>query len=335
MIDSEIREISRNLGSISYEDSTILITGGAGFLGSWICDSLIQQNAQVICLDNLSSGRLENISHLLDNDHFRFIEHDISIPVDLDEKLDFIFHLASRASPFEFEKFPLDILKSNTYGTLNSLELAKRSNAIMLFTSTSEVYGDAHIVPTPESYQGNVNPVGIRGCYDEAKRVGEAFCMAYVRQFNCDVRIARIFNTYGPRMRSDGYYGRVIPRFIQQANNGDPITIFGDGKQTRSFCYITDQVEGLFRLAGTDNLKGEIVNIGNPEEVTILQLAHNIIVETNSKSPTIFQELPPDDPKRRCPVIEKARDLLEWHPKISLKDGLRRTIYSFNDKHKH
>jgi UDP-glucuronate decarboxylase len=326
MIEEEVNEIIKNLGDISFEEKTVLITGGSGFLGSWICDVLVQQNTKVICVDNLSSGRKENIQHLSSNPNFRFFEHDVSVPFPLKDKIDFVFHLASRASPLEFEKFPLEILKANSLGTLNALEVARKNKARLLFTSTSEVYGDAAVIPTPESYQGNVNPVGIRGCYDEAKRVGEAYCMAYFRQYGTDVRIARIFNTYGSRMRADGHYGRVIPRFLHQALHGEPMTIFGDGSQTRSFCYVTDQVEGLLKFAGIDGINGEVINIGMPNEIAILELAKLVKEVTTSRSEIIFMDLPPDDPKRRCPMIGKAEQYLDWSPKISLKEGLRRTI---------
>ena len=216
IIQRDVKEIIRNLGEISFEDKVILITGGAGFLGSWLCDVLVEQGARVICVDNLSSGLESNISHLLNEENFKFMRHDISEPLKLDEKrVDIIMHLASRASPLEFDKYPIEIIRANTLGTMNMLELARKYGARFLFTSTSEVYGDAEIIPTPETYNGNVNPVGIRGCYDESKRCGEALCMAYLRQYDLDVRIARIFNTYGPRMRADGVYGRVVPRFIK------------------------------------------------------------------------------------------------------------------------
>ena len=249
---------------MSFEDQTVLVTGGAGFLGSWMCEVLIAQNAKVICLDNLASGREQNIEHLKENENFSFLRHDISQPVILDTKVDFILHMASRASPLEFEQFPIQIMKANTLGTWIALGIAKKNKARLLFTSTSEIYGESQIIPTPETYHGNVNTLGIRGCYDEAKRAGEATCMAYMRQHGVDVRIVRIFNTYGPRMRADGYYGRVVPRFIMQALRNEPITIFGDGSQTRSFCYVTDQIEGLLRFIAKDGLKGEVINIGNP-----------------------------------------------------------------------
>ncbi len=335
IIQRDVKEVIRNLGDISFEDKVILITGGAGFLGSWLCDVLIEQGAKVICVDNLSSGLESNISHLLNEENFKFIKHDVSEPLKLDEKkIDIIMHLASRASPLEFDKYPIEIIRANTLGTMYMLELAKKYNARFLFTSTSEVYGNAEVIPTPETYNGNVNPVGIRGCYDESKRCGEALCMAYLRQYDVDVRIARIFNTYGPRMRADGVYGRVIPRFITQALNNEPITIFGDGKQTRSFCYVTDQIEGLLRLAWFDECKGEVVNIGNPNEITILELAEIIKKIAKSNSEIKFYPPMPDDPRRRCPDITKAKNLLKFIPKVELKEGLRKTVKWFTKKYR-
>jgi UDP-glucuronate decarboxylase len=326
MPQSEIRRMIENLSDCDFDEKKVLISGGAGFIGSWISEALLELNAEVICVDNFASGRKENIFHLLKNDHFSLIQEDIITFTDPGEQVDFILHLASRASPFEFDKFPLEILKSNTLGTINLLEIARKHQAKFLFTSTSEIYGDSEVFPTPETYHGNVNSIGVRGCYDEAKRAGEALCMAYLRQYNLDVRIARIFNTYGPRMRHDGFYGRVVPRFLQQALNNEPITIFGDGSQTRSFCYITDQVNGLLKLISRDNLKGEVINIGNPKELTIVDLAKLVLSITNSKSVLDFFPLPPDDPKRRFPDIHKAISLLDWQPKINLEDGLMRMI---------
>jgi len=326
-IAEDVKEIIKNINGISFEDKVVLVTGGAGFLGSWICEVLVEQDAKVICVDNLSSGMESNISHLLNRENFRFIKYDVSKPLNLnEEKIDAIMHMASRASPLEFDKYPIEIIRANTLGTMNMLELARKCNARFLFASTSEVYGDAKVIPTPETYYGNVNPVGVRGCYDESKRCGEALCMAYLRQYDVDVRIARIFNTYGPRMRADGIYGRVIPRFIKQALNNEPITIFGDGKQTRSFCYVTDQIEGLLRLLWVDNAAGEIVNIGNPDEITILELAEVIKKITNSESPIEFYSPQPDDPRRRCPDISKARELLKWEPKVELEKGLTKLV---------
>lgn len=326
---TEVERINRDLGDLYFQDKCVLVTGGAGFLGSWICEALLAQGANVICVDNLSSGLISNISHLLVEDGFKFIEHDISDiskPININQKLDLVIHMASRASPFEFNQYPIEILKANTIGIMASLEVARRHTARFLYTSTSEVYGNPAVVPTPESYNGNVNPIGPRGCYDEAKRCGEAYVMAYRNQHKLDVRIARIFNTYGPRIRWDGIYARAVPRFIAQALHRKPITIFGDGTQTRSFTYVTDQIEGLLRLASIDAASGAVVNIGNDRETSILELAKMVLELTNSESDMIYQKLPDDDPLRRCPDITRARELLGWRPRVSLEDGLRHTI---------
>lgn len=322
----ELTIIYKNLSNISFEDERVLVTGGAGFLGSWICEVMIDNGAHVLCIDNFSSGQLTNIQHLMDNEQFHFIEHDISVPLQIDTPVDYVFHMASRASPFEFEHYPIQILKANTLGVLNALGIAKKHKAKVLFTSTSEVYGNPDIVPTPETYHGNVNCIGLRGCYDEAKRCGEAYVTAYHRQHHLNTRIARIFNTYGPRIRMDGIYGRVVPRFIEQALNSEPLTVFGDGSQTRSFTYITDQIEGLLRLAAFDAAEGQVINIGNTNEITVLELAKKVIDHTNSKSVISFHPLPEDDPLRRNPDITKAREVLGWEPKASLNYGLMRTI---------
>jgi UDP-glucuronate decarboxylase len=322
---SEAEMVSRNLGDISFRDQRVLVTGGAGFLGSWMCDALSFQGADIICLDNLSSGRRSNISHLMQSDQFQFLEHDISEPVSLDE-IDLVVHMASRASPFEFDHYPIEILKANTIGLMNSLEVARKNDARLLYTSTSEIYGNPKVVPTPESYHGNVNTIGPRGCYDEAKRCGEAYVKAYETQYGLDARIARIFNTYGPRMRSDGIYGRAIPRFLDQALAGRAITVFGDGSQTRSFTYLSDQIEGLLKLAASSGARGSVVNIGNDKETSILNLAKLIIYLTASSSKIVYGALPKDDPLRRRPVIKRAADLLGWKPKVSLEEGLKRTI---------
>jgi len=310
----------------SFDGQRVLITGVAGFLGSWLAESILSLNGQVIGIDNLASGTMEAVQHLksIGNDRFSFLNHDISKSIDFVTPVDYVMHLASRASPFEFVPYPIQIMKSNTLGTMNALGIAKRHGAHFLFTSTSETYGEASVFPTPETYRGNVNSLGIRGCYDEAKRAGEALCMAYLRQHEIDVRIARIFNTYGPRMRADGLYGRVIPRFMDQAVKGEPITIFGDGTQTRSFCYVTDQIEGLLRLCTIPAARGEVVNIGNPVEITIRELADMIIQLTQSTSSYVFEPMPPDDPTRRVPDITKAKSLLDWNPRVSLEDGLCR-----------
>ena len=327
----EIKGIIRNLGDISFEDKNILVTGGAGFLGSWICEVLVTQGAEVICLDNLASGLKSNIDSIMERDNFKFIQHDITQSIFFDDQIDVVMHLASRASPFEFEKYPIQILKANTLGIWVALGIAKKHNATFLYTSTSEIYGDAKEIPTTEEYRGNVNPIGPRSCYDEAKRCGESYVIAYNMQHRMNTRIARIFNTYGPRMRAEGVYGRVVPRFIEQALNSEPLTVFGDGTQTRSFCYVIDQIEGLLKLALSEGAKGEVVNIGGNKEITILELAKLIKGTTNSSSEIEFHPLPKDDPQRRKPDISKAKKLLDWEPKVRLKEGLERTIRYFRD----
>jgi UDP-glucuronate decarboxylase len=279
-------------------------------------------------VDNLASGLRSNISHLLENEDFEFIEHDIAKPIFLDAHFDLVMHMASRASPFEFEKYPIQILKANRLGIWVALGIAKKHRAKFLYTSTSEIYGDPDpsFIPTPETYNGNVNPVGPRSCYDEAKRAGEAFVTAYHVQHGIDTRMVRIFNTYGPRMRSEDIYGRVVPRFIEQALNNEPITIFGDGTQTRSFTYVTDQIEGILRLGAISEARGEVVNIGSDKETTIINLAKIIKGLTNSKSEMVFLPLPKDDPKRRCPDITKAKKLLNWRPKVGLEEGLKKFV---------
>ncbi len=311
-----------------FEDKNVLITGGAGFLGSYMCEAIVESNARVTCLDNLSSGLASNITHLEDNENFRFIEHDISKPINFESKLDLVIHMASRASPFEFGKHPIQILKANTLGIWIALGIAKKHHARFVYTSTSEIYGnpDPKFIPTPETYNGNVNPIGPRSCYDEAKRAGEAFVIAYKHQHGMDVRMARIFNTYGPRMRADDIYGRVVPRFIDQALKGEDITVFGDGSQTRSFTYVSDQIDGLLRLAALDRAEGGVINIGNTNETTILELANLIKKLANSSSEIAFHPLPKDDPERRCPDISKAKEILGWEPKVSLEEGLKNTI---------
>lgn len=335
MIEEDIKGITSTLEKegISFEGQRVLITGGAGFLGSWTCDVLIKMGAAVTCIDNLASGLTSNISHLLENESFEFIKHDISRPIFLDKDLDIVIHMASRASPFEFEKYPIQILKANTMGIWVALGIAKKHKAKFVYTSTSEVYGDPEpkYIPTPETYNGNVNPVGPRSCYDEAKRAGEAFVIAYRSEHGMDTRMVRIFNSYGPRMRADDIYGRVVPRFIHQALNNEPITVFGDGTQTRSFTYVTDQVEGILRLASVEEAKGEVINIGNDKETTILELAKLVKKLTNSSSEITFHPLPRDDPKRRCPDISKAKRILKWQPTVSLEDGIKKTIAWFEE----
>jgi dTDP-glucose 4,6-dehydratase len=302
---------------------TAVVTGGAGFLGSHLCDTLVAEGHRVLCVDNLETGSLQNVEHLR-GESFVFLHHDLTRHLDIDEPVDFIYHLASPASPIDYLRLPLQTLKVGSYGTHNALGLAKWKRARFLIASTSEVYGDPAVHPQPESYWGNVNPIGPRGVYDEAKRYAEALTMAYHRQQGVDTAIVRIFNTYGPRMRP--HDGRAIPTFIRQALANQPITVFGDGSQTRSFCYVDDLVRGLVLLAKSgEHLP---VNIGNPRELTLLELAEAVIKETGSSSKIVFEALPVDDPQVRQPDITRARQLLGWEPQVSLEDGLRRTLQS-------
>ena len=301
--------------------STCVVTGGAGFLGSHLCERLLGQGHRVICLDNLDTCSLRNISHIRD-DAFDFRNVDITVPVTIDEPVDFIYHLASPASPIDYARLPLHTLKVGSHGTHHMLGVAKFKRARFLIASTSEVYGDPKVHPQTEDYWGHVNPIGPRGVYDEAKRYAEALTMAYHRQQGVDTAIVRIFNTYGPRMRP--HDGRAIPTFLRQALTDRPITVFGDGSQTRSFCYVSDEIDGLIRLAesGIHNP----VNIGNPDEFTLLELAQTVVEVTGSKSEIVFEALPTDDPQVRQPDISLARELLQWQPEVSLREGLERTI---------
>ncbi|MBI4753412.1 SDR family oxidoreductase [Candidatus Desantisbacteria bacterium] len=305
----------------------ILITGGAGFVGSHLCDKLLDEGHEVVCMDNLITGCIENIDHIR-SERFRFYKHDVTEFIYVDGEIDVILHLASPASPIDYLQLPIQTFKVGALGTHKTLGLAKTKNAQYLITSTSEVYGNPLVSPQPEDYWGNVNPIGPRGVYDEAKRFAEAMVMAYHNYHKIDTRIARLFNTFGERMRLND--GRVVPAFIPQALKGEPLTVFGDGSQTRSFCYVSDTVEGIYRLM----LSGvnEPVNIGNPYEMTILEFAHKIIEITGSKSKIIFQPLPMDDPKQRRPDISKAKKLLDWEPKVGLEDGLRMTIEWFKKR---
>ena len=304
---------------------TAIVMGGAGFLGSHLCDKLLSEGLSVICVDNLITGNIDNIAHLSGNENFSFIKHDITNYIFIPGKVDYILHFASPASPVDYLQLPIQTLKVGSLGTHKALGLAKEKKARFLLASTSEVYGDPEIHPQPEEYWGNVNPIGPRGVYDEAKRFAEALTMAYCRYHSVETRIARIFNTFGPRMRPKD--GRAIPNFIMQALSGQPITVYGDGSQTRSFCYITDQIDGLYKLLMSD--EDEPVNIGNPEEIPLLDIAKEIIELTNSKSKIVFEELPVNDPKVRQPEIRKAKEKLGWEPKVARKEGLMKTILYF------
>lgn len=304
---------------------TALVTGGAGFIGSHLCDKLILEGFKVICLDNLITGEAKNISQLVKNRNFIFVKHDATKYIKVSGKLDYVLHLASPASPVDYLNFPVETLKVGSLGTLYALELARKKKAVFLLTSTSEVYGDPLVHPQNEQYWGHVNPVGPRSCYDESKRFAEAMTMAYLRRHKLDTRIVRIFNTYGPRMRIKD--GRVVPNFIYQALNHKPVTVYGDGKQTRSFCYVSDMVEGLWRMMHSK--VNQPVNLGNPGEFTIIRLAELILKITGVKQKMVFRPLPVDDPRQRRPDISRARKLLGWRPKIKLEEGLRLTLAWF------
>src|SRR5438067_3802386 len=303
---------------------TAVVTGGAGFLGSHLCDYLVGRGFRVICVDNLDTGSLQNVEHLR-GESFEFVNHDVTLRLEIEGDVDAVYHLAALASPIDYLRMPLHSLKVGSYGTHNALGLAKWKRARFLLASTSEVYGDPQVHPQPETYWGNVNPIGPRGVYDEAKRYGEAMTMAYHRYHRVDTRIVRIFNTYGPRMRLRD--GRVVPAFIGQALNGQPLTVFGDGSQTRSFCYVSDLIDGIFKLAMSDF--HEPVNLGNPREMTIKQFADEIIRITGTKSAIEYKALPVDDPKVRQPDIARAKEVLLWEPRVGFEEGIKKTIEYF------
>jgi dTDP-glucose 4,6-dehydratase len=311
--------------SAAADRSRALVTGGAGFLGSHLCERLLDEDVDVVCMDNLITGNIENIEHLIGRDGFTFVKQDVTDFIHVPGRLDYILHFASPASPIDYLKLPIQTLKVGSLGTHKALGLAKSKGARFLLASTSEVYGDPLVHPQPEDYWGNVNPVGPRGVYDEAKRFAEALTMAYGRNHGLQTRIVRIFNTYGARMRAGD--GRVVPAFITQALAGEPLTVFGDGSQTRSFCYVRDLIEGIWRLLRSDFV--EPVNIGNPTEMTVLEFAHEIIRLTGSSSEVVFRPLPVDDPKVRQPDISRARAVLGWEPVVPLAEGLGRTIEYF------
>jgi len=303
----------------------ILVTGGAGFIGSHLCERLVCDGHEVLCIDNFFTGSKNNVLHLVGNPRFELIRHDITEPILLE--VDQIYHLACPASPVHYQYNPVKTIKTSVMGTINMLGLAKRVRARILLASTSEVYGDPHVHPQPETYWGNVNPIGIRSCYDEGKRVAETLMMDYHRQNGVDIRIVRIFNTFGPRMAE--HDGRVVSNFIVQALKGEEITVYGDGSQTRSFCYVSDLVEGLVRMMSCDGFIGP-VNIGNPAETTILEFAQRIIALTGSSSQIVFRPLPADDPRQRQPDITLARTMLGWEPHVPLETGLAKTVAYFS-----
>jgi len=309
----------------------IVITGGAGFLGSHLCDRFIQEGLKVFCIDNLITGNINNIKELLKNKNFEFIKHDVSKELHITGKVDYVLHFASPASPIDYLNYPIPTLKVGSLGAHNTLGLAKLKKSRYLIASTSEVYGDPQVHPQKESYWGHVNPIGPRGCYDEAKRFAEAITMAYHRSHNIDTRIVRIFNTYGPRMRI--LDGRVVPNFIYQALNNKPLTIYGQGKQTRSFCYYSDLIDGIVKLLYSDT--HEPVNIGNPDEFTIREFAKLVLEMSGAKSKIVFEPLPVDDPKQRQPDISRAKKYLKWRPQVKLREGLGKTIAWFRNDLSH
>jgi UDP-glucuronate decarboxylase len=307
----------------------VVVTGGAGFLGSHLCDYLINKGEKVICVDNLFTGSKQSFSHLIDDPNFKFINHDIIDPLYLDDAIiDQIYNLACPASPIHYQINPVRTIKANTIGVINMLGLAKKHKARILQASTSEVYGDPLVNPQVESYRGNVNTIGPRACYDEGKRVAETLFFDYYRQHKLGIRVARIFNTFGPRMAHND--GRVVSNFILQAIKNEPITIYGDGTQTRSFCYVSDLIEGLYKLMNVEDFMGP-VNIGNPNEINLLELAKKIIKITDSKSKLVFKDLPEDDPRQRNPNISLAKKVLNWEPKVPLDEGLAKTVEYFKN----
>lgn len=306
------------------QQNRVLVTGGAGFLGSHLCDRLLLDGNDVICLDNLFTGSKDNIRHLLSNPYFEFIRHDVTEPIQLE--VDQIYNLACPASPVHYQYNPIKTANTSVLGAINMLELAMHTNARILQASTSEVYGDPQVHPQPESYWGSVNPIGIRSCYDEGKRMAETLFFDYYRQNDVDIRVIRIFNTYGPRMNSND--GRVVSNFIVQALRGENITVYGAGDQTRSFCYVDDLIDGMVRMMNAENFTGP-VNLGNPGEFTMLELAEKVIRLTGTKSHIVHKPLPSDDPAQRRPVIDLAKEMLDWQPTIDLDEGLKRTIAYF------
>ena len=305
----------------------ILIAGGAGFIGSNLCEKLLNDGNKIICIDNLITGNIENIGHLLNNHNFKFIDHDIIEPLEINEDIDEIYNFACPASPPKYQKDPINTLKVNFLGVLNLLELARRKNAKFLQSSTSEIYGEPEISPQHEGYRGNVNTIGIRSCYDEGKRVAETLIMDYHNQYNVDTRIVRIFNTYGPKMDKDD--GRIVSNFINQALNSEDITIYGNGTQTRCFCYIDDQIDGLIKLMNSDYVYP--INIGSSHEINVMELANIILNLTKSNSKIIYKDLPSDDPTNRRPDITKAKNILQWEPLYHLEKGLMKTIKYFRE----
>lgn len=328
IVASDVEKIKNKVKSDFYSGKKVLVSGGAGFIGSWICDALMGLGCEVTVVDDFSTGQLKNIQHHIGNSKFTLIKEKVQA-FSSSTRFDVIFHLAAHASPDEYMVHPIETLQTSAFGTQKIAELARKCDATLLFASTSEVYGDAEIVPTPETYWGKVNPIGPRSCYDEGKRFAEALLMAYYKEYGLELRVPRIFNSYGPRLREDGLYGRALSRFILQALNNQHITVYGDGKQTRSFCYVTDTVTGLMLLAACEKAKGEAVNVGNTHEATILELAQRIKEASKCQSEIVFCPLPKDDPKRRRPDTTKLQSLVGWVPEVDFEEGLKRTLQWF------
>lgn len=331
IILEDVKRIANDFERDTFKGKSVLITGGAGFLGSYLCDTLVRLGAAVTCLDNFSTGLIENVDHLLSKRGFRLVKEDVSSfeGGEGSEKFDFVFHFASRASPEEYQLYPVETLLANSRGSYRMLELARKHDSMILFASSSEVYGDPEVVPTPEGYLGNVNHLGARSCYVEGKRFSESLFMAFHRKYGLDVRIVRIFNTFGPRLRGDGFYARVLSRFILQALGGEDLTVYGDGSQTRSFCYITDLIHGVLLALSNVKARGEVVNLGSSGEISILDVAKKVMKVVGCQSGISFHPLPEGDPMRRCPDTGKAREILGWESKVSLEKGLERTLLWF------
>jgi UDP-glucuronate decarboxylase len=325
LIREDLQTIKNSIRPESFDGKNVLVTGGAGFLGSWLCDVLTMSGSRVVCLDNLSTSVFDNVEHLKGTKSFGFEKADAR-GYGGRKKFDLIFHMASRPAPEDYQKHPVETALANSLGTQQVLEMARKSDARVFFASSSEVYGDPEVFPTPESYVGRVDPLGPRSCYEEGKRFGESFCKAYADEYGVDVRIGRIFNSYGPRLRAEGFYGRVVSRFLMQSLKGDDVTVFGDGSQTRSFCYVSDTIIGLLRLVAKEGVSGEAVNIGSMEETNIINLARKIIRFSDSKSHVEFRPFPPGDHHRRLPDGSKAKTILDWVPSVGLDEGLSRTV---------
>jgi UDP-glucuronate decarboxylase len=331
IIQEDIDQIKSSIDPEPFQGKSVLVSGGSGFLGSWICDVLSQVGSRIICLDNLSTGVFENVEHLKGTKGFEFEKTDVCT-YSQNPKVDMVFHLASRPAPEDYQKHPVETALANATGTDKMLDLARKNDARVFYSSSSEVYGDPEVFPTPESYEGKVDPLGPRSCYEEGKRFGEALCKAYHDQYGLDVRIGRLFNSYGPRLRADGLYGRVISRFLLQARVGQDITVYGDGSQTRSFCYVADTLTGLLLLTGKDDLRGGAFNIGSGIEIKIIDLARNILDQSASKSKIAFLPFPHGDHKRRLPDVAKVKEAILWSSKVNLREGLRRTFEWFRSR---